>query len=111
VEETKDKQLHRKQASKILLAIHLKSISQVCIISSWHLHTNHTACLVEKSWLSQVSVCAAVSVLKAFTVKMKVIGMSSHFISLLLKFSLELRIKYPFEVGLRINQVMAIFWV
>jgi len=48
VEETKDTQLHRKQASKILLAIHLKSISQVRIISACHLHTSHAACPFKK---------------------------------------------------------------
>jgi len=71
VEETKDMQLHRNQASKILLAIHLKSISQVCIISTCHLHTSHTACPFGKSWLSQISVYVAVSVLNAVTVKTK----------------------------------------
>jgi hypothetical protein len=71
VEETKDTQLHRKLASKILLAIHLKSISQICIISACHLRTSHTACPFEISWLSQFSVCVADSVLNAVTVKTK----------------------------------------
>jgi len=56
VEETKDMQLHRKQASKILLVIHLKSISQVCIISACHLHTSHVACPIEKI-LAQSGFC------------------------------------------------------
>jgi len=71
VEETKDMQLHRKHASKVLLAIYLKSISQVCIISACHLHTSHAACPFKKSWLSQVSVYVALSVLNAVTVKTK----------------------------------------
>jgi hypothetical protein len=75
VEETKDMQLHRKQASKILFVIHMKRISQVCIISPYHLHTSHTACPIEKS------------------------PGSVRFLSLLLRFSWELRIKYAFEVG------------
>jgi len=54
-------QLHRKQASKLLPAICLKSISQVCIISAYHLHTSHTACPFGKSWFSQISVYVAVS--------------------------------------------------